>query len=274
MIVPQIVLAAIVFLYGFGCFYSYRYYRDLDEDFDRKAVRWLGLGLAAQLLLLAGRWIANGYPPLDSLEAILTAFSLSLSASLLMGRIKTALPVLTSLFAPFLFLIVFVAALLTFFQGLPLKDSPLMSTAMASHILLTFLGFSHFTLGFGVGVAYWIQEGQLKQHRIRNWSYRLPALEDLDRLTVFHIGMGSLFWVCGLGLGTVQAFELWNKLPLGDPKILGSFLVLMIYACFFLLRWFFEMRGRKSMILVMAGYILALFTFVGVQVFLTTRHAF
>ena len=274
MILPQLVLVTIVILYGLGCFCSYRYYRNLEADFDRKAVRWLGLGLAAQILLLAGEWVANGYPPLDSLEAILTAFSLCLSVTLLMGRIKTPLPVLTSLFAPFLFLIVFVAALLALFRGLPLKDSPLMSGTMASHILLTFFGFSHFTLGFGVGVAYWIQEGQLKQHRIKNWSYRLPALEDLDRLTVFHIGLGFLFWISGLGLGTLQAFQLWNKLPLGDPKILGSFLVLMIYACFFLLRWFFEMRGRKSMILVMAGYILALFTFAGVQVFLTTQHAY
>jgi ABC-type uncharacterized transport system permease subunit len=59
---------------------------------------------------------------------------------------------------------------------------------------------------------------------------------------------------------------------LGDPKILGSVLVLLIYGSFFVLRWGFKMRGRQTMVLVMAGYLLALFTFVGVRIFLTTQH--
>jgi HemX protein len=149
-----------------------------------------------------------------------------------------------------------------------------MSSGMACHIFLTFLGFSHFTLGFGVAVAFWIQEGQLKQRQMKSWSYRLPALEILDSLTVFYIALGFLFWLGGLGLGAVQAFLVWNRLPMDDPKILGSFLVLIIYACFFLLRWGLKIRGKKSMTLVMAGYFLALFTFVGVRVFLTTQHLF
>jgi HemX protein len=96
----------------------------------------------------------------------------------------------------------------------------------------------------------------------------------LDRLTVFYIGFGLLFWLGGLALGTVQAYEVWNRLPWSDPKIVGSFLVLLIYSFFFLLRWGFSMRGRRSMVLVMVGYLLALFTFVGVHVFMTTQHGF
>ena len=273
MIFYVLVLAAVALLYAVSCFYAFKYYRSLDEGADRTAVLWLSIAFTLQALSLAGEWAVHGYAPLDNLEGILTTFSFSLGAAILIGRLKTPLPVLTSLFAPFIFFV----ALLGFLTGLkyvPLMDSNLMTPGMASHIFLTFLGFSHFTVGFGVGVAYWVQEGQLKHHRIKNWSYRLPALEDLDRLTVFYIGLGFLFWMGGLGLGTVQAFEVWNRLPVGDPKIVGSFLVLMIYAGFFLLRWGFKMQGRKSMVLVMVGYVLALFTFVGVRAFLTTQHVF
>jgi len=268
-----VLLALAALLYAVSCFFSFRYYRNLDESSDRLAIQWLSFAFGLQGLSLAGEWAAHGYAPLDSLEGILTAFSFSLGAALLAGRLKMPLPVLTSLFTPFIFFVAFLG-FLTGLKYVPLMDSRLMTPGMASHIFLTFLGFSHFTVGFGVGVAYWIQEGQLKHHRFKNWSYRLPALEDLDRLTVFYIGMGFLFWFGGLGLGTVQAFEVWNRLPIGDPKIVGSFLVLMIYACFFLLRWAFKMRGRKSMVLVMVGYVLALFTFVGVRAFLTTQHVF
>jgi ABC-type transport system involved in cytochrome c biogenesis permease subunit len=75
-------------------------------------------------------------------------------------------------------------------------------------------------------------------------------------------------------LGAREAFLVWHRLPLDDPKILGSFLVLLIYTAFFLLRWGLGLRGRRTMVLVMVGYFLALFTFVGVRVFLTTRHPF
>lgn len=268
-----ILLAAVAALYAFSCFFSFRYYRTLDEGFDRLAIRWLSVAFALQALSLAGEWAVHGYAPLDNLEGILSAFSFSLGAALLIGRLKTPLPVLTSLFAPFIFFVAFLS-FLTGLKYVPVMDSHLMTPGMASHIFLTFLGFSHFTVGFGVGVAYWVQEGQLKHHRIKNWSYRLPALEDLDRLTVFYIGLGFLFWFGGLGLGAVQAFQVWNELPLSDPKIVGSFLVLMIYAGFFLLRWGFKMHGRKSMVLVMVGYVLALFTFVGVQHFMSTQHVF
>src|SRR5579871_833299 len=244
-----VVLPLAALAYAVSCYFSFRYYQRSEESSDHLAIRWLSIAFGLQALSLAGEWVAHGYAPLDNLEGILTAFSFSLGAALLTGRLKTPLPVLTSLFTPFIFFV----ALVGFLSGLnyvPLMDSRLMTPGMASHIFLTFLGFAHFTVGFGVGVAYWVQEGQLKQHRIKNWSYRLPALEDLDRLTVFYIGLGFLFWLGGLGLGTVQAFEVWNRLPVGDPKIVGSFLVLMIYAGFFLLRWGFKMHGRKSMVLV------------------------
>src|SRR5665213_2512032 len=141
-------------------------------------------------------------------------------------------------------------------------------------ILLIFFGFSNFTVGFGVGVAFWVQEGQLKQHQIKSWSYRLPALEILDGFTVFHVGFGFLFWAAGVLLGTVQAYQVWNRLRLLDPKIMGSFLVLVIYALFFVFRWALGLRGKKTMTLVMVGYFLALFTFLGVRLFLTTQHVF
>lgn len=259
--------------YAVSGFYSYRYYRSLEEASDSSAIRWLWAGFLLQLATFTVWWIVSGHAPLDSLEGILLALSLSLAAALLTGRVMTVVPVLTSLFLPFIFFLSLLS-LLAALKGIPLMESRLVTAGMACHILMTFLGFAHFTVGFGVGMAFWVQEGQLKTHRIKSWSFRLPALETLDRLTVYHIGLGFLFWLGGLGLGTYQALEVWNRLPLADPKILGSLLVLLIYAVFFLLRWGLKMRGRKTMVLVMAGYFLALFTFVGVRIFLTTQHTF
>ena len=116
--------------------------------------------------------------------------------------------------------------------------------------------------------------GPKKLKDIQTHTKFVPDLEILDNLTIFHVGFGFLFWSAGLVLGTVQAYQVWNRLPLLDPKILGSFLVLIIYALFFIFRWALGMRGKKTMTLVMVGYFLALFTFLGVRFFLTTQHVF
>jgi ABC-type transport system involved in cytochrome c biogenesis permease subunit len=272
MAVP-ILYAVSVLLLGRAAWTSLRYYRSLEEGHDQTAGKWLSAALLSQGVLIAVQWIQTGYPPLLTLSGILLVITFSLGAVLWMGRLKSTVPLLTSLFLP----LVFFLALMGFavqFRDSVFPNPSLMTIWMAFHIFSIFLGFACFTLGFGVGLAFWIQEGQLKRHQIKAWSFRLPPLELLDRLTVFFIGWGFLFWGTGLVLGVYQAFLVWHQLPLGDPKILGAFLVLLIYAGFFLARWGFKIRGRKTMVLVMLGYFLALFTFVGVQVFLQTQHLF
>ena len=266
-------LAMTVFFYAISCWHSFRYYKNLETAADAVAVRWFKVGFVIQGAALATKGWVDGVAPLTTPQGILSVLAFCLAFALLVGRLKTPVGVLTSLFLPFIFFLS-AAAFVFSFKGGSLMDIGLMTARLACHIFLTFLGFSFFTMGFGVAVAFWIQEGQLKQRQMKSWSYRLPALEILDGLTVFYIGMGFVFWMGGLGLGAVQAFQVWNRLPFDDPKILGSFLVLVIYACFFLLRWGLRVRGRKSMTLVMAGYFLALFTFVGVRIFLTTQHTF
>ena len=263
----------VAFLYGAAGWFSFRYYKNMDDFSDRLAVRWLAGGIVVEGITLAARWVTEGTAPLTTLDGIFLTFSFSLAAALLTGRLKAPVAVLTSLFLPFIFFLS-LAAFGAGLSGRPIMDARLMTPGLASHIFLTFLGFSYFTMGFGVAVAFWMQEGQLKHHQLKSWSYHLPALEILDSLTVFYIALGFLFWLWGLALGSVQAFQVWNRLPFADPKILGSFLVLLIYASFFLLRWGLRVRGKKSMTLVMVGYFLALFTFVGVRVFMTTQHNF
>lgn len=269
----QICYALGTLFLGLAAWFSIRYYQTLEEAFNLKADRWLLFALGAQTLLVVIHWFSTGYPPMLSMSGILLVISFCLGLVLWMGRFKAPVPLLNSLFLPLVFLLALLGFTISF-KDSPFPNPSMMTLWMAFHIISIFLGFACFTLGFGVGMAFWIQEGQLKRHQIKAWSFRLPPLELLDRLTVFYVGWGFLFWVLGLALGTYQAFLVWNRLPVTDPKILGAFLVSLIYAGFFLLRWGLKIRGRQTLMLVMAGYLLALFTFVGVQVFLQTQHIF
>ncbi len=269
----QIPYAFTVLSLVLAAWFSLRYYQTLEDSHDLKAGQWLSGALLVQLSIILWIWVRTGYPPLLSLSGILLTIAFCLGFVLWMGRLQAPVPLLTSLFMP----MVCGIALLGFgvsFRDLAFPNPKIMTFWMSVHIISIFLGFACFTLGFGVGMAFWIQEGQLKNHRMKAWSFRLPPLELLDKLTVFYIGWGFVLWVAGLLLGIYQAFLVWHQLPLGDPKIVGAILVSIIYAFFFLLRWGLKIRGRTTMALVMGGYLLALFTFVGVQVFLQTQHIF
>jgi ABC-type uncharacterized transport system permease subunit len=170
--------AATTFIYGIGCWFSFRYYKTLESFNDQKAFQWLLIGFLSQAVTLGSQWVATGFAPLDRIDGILMILSFSLAATLIFGRVKASVPILVSLFLPFIFLLSFLASAACV-KSVPFMDASLMTKGMIAHILLTFFGFSNFTVGFGVGVAFWVQEGQLKQHQIKSWSYGLPALEIL-----------------------------------------------------------------------------------------------
>ncbi len=267
------ILAGAVLAYGMGCAQSLRYLADFDPALERSASRYLGWGIGFQVLFLAFSWILEGYAPVTNLCEILAVLAFCLGTALALGRLRSPVPLLSSLFLPFLFIL----CALSLIAGLQFKGPMsvlLTDPLIAIHIFLTLLGYAFFTLGFGVGITYWLQESQIKRHQMKKWASLLPALDLLDGLTVFYTGWGFVFWTAGLGLGILQAVKVWGGIPWSDPKILGSFSVLVIYTAFFLCRWGLSMRGKKTMVLFLVGYFLALFTFLGVQVFLNSRHVY
>lgn len=267
------ILGLAVLAYAWGTYQVFRYLIDFDPALEASAFRSLRWGIGFQLFFLGALGFLEGYAPVTNLPEILSVLAFSLGLALWVGRFRVPAPLLSVLFLPFIFLLS-ALAFASQWKGSGPMSALLTQPIIAIHIFLSLLGYCFFTLGFGVGVTYWLQESQIKRHRIQKWANHLPALELLDGLTVFYTGWGFAFWSAGLLLGLFQAVKVWGGIPCSDPKILGSFSVLLIYAAFFLGRWGLGMRGKKTMILVLAGYFLALFTFVGVQVFLNSRHVY
>src|SRR5271157_669137 len=85
--------AAIAFFYAIGCWFTFRYYKNLDETSDRLAARWLTAGFFLQGITLAWKWGMDGFAPLTTMGGILSALSFSLAMTLLIGRLKTPVAV-------------------------------------------------------------------------------------------------------------------------------------------------------------------------------------
>lgn len=136
---------------------------------------------------------------------------------------------------------------------------------MAAHIPLMFMAYAAFALAFGIGLAFLLEEYQLKTKRVSNFVFRLPSLDELDGMVSRVIRFGFPVLTAGLMIGMVWANKAWGQIWSWTPKETWSFVTWLIYAAYLLTRRFGGWRGRKSAYLSIAGFVMVLVTYIGVN---------
>ena len=189
-----------------------------------------------------------------SLLALLTvAVMLGLAA-------RHALHILGAFVLPFALLATGIAA----FAPLPGPPPEALRGALFPlHVITSYLGFAGFAAAFGVAIAYLVQEAELKSRKPQAVTFVLPSLDVLDRLGAGVALAGLAALAAGILTGVLfeqQTAHVWWT---GEPKAVATLVSGAIYAVAFLLRSGFGWRGRRTAWLLIAGFLLALFTFAG-----------
>lgn len=131
------------------------------------------------------------------------------------------------------------------------------------HLFLAFLAFALFMVGFLVGVAFILQDGQLKARHIGRWVQKLPPLAVLEGIHVKAIAWGLLLLtaaiVAGLALNRDQVgvFFTW------DPKQIWVLSTWFFYAAWFQLRHLGRLRGRRGILVAILGFVIVITAFFG-----------
>ena len=234
-------------------------------------------GLAGHTAAILGRWWQSYHLALS--HTPLTLFSEKLRLIILQAPMSNFYESLV-FFAwslPFLALVTFrrymkdylgmvmavAACLLLAYASLGADSSirPLMpalkSNWLLIHLLSCFLGYSAFTLGFGVVILYLVHSH--KSH------LSLPPLQQLDRLLYQATIIGFLLLTLGILTGAVWAETAWGKYWSWDPKEDASLLTWFIYAAMLHARLVKGWQGRRIAWLAIAGFIAVLFTYFGIN---------
>lgn len=157
--------------------------------------------------------------------------------------------------------------------GIPQLPPVLQSFWMALHVSFLFLAYAGFANAFGVGLAYLIQERQLKAPKPSPLVFRLPALDELDAL-VYRIVLWSVpLLTVGLAVGMRWAYLEWGRYWNWDAKETWAVMTWLIYVGYLLMRWVMGWRGRKATYLSIFGFVVAIFTYVGVN-YMSNLHGF
>jgi len=141
------------------------------------------------------------------------------------------------------------------------------------HVFTTFLGYAGIFTACGTGIAYLIQENQLKSRRPAPMLYVLPTLDALDRLNVGLAALVTVFLGAGLASGFLYAAQAWGSEWHWEPKYLASLVAWLAYAGALVLRAVAGWRGKRLARLMVIGFVLMLFAFIGVSLLLPVdRH--
>jgi len=133
------------------------------------------------------------------------------------------------------------------------------------HVWTTYLGFAGFTAAFGVAVAWLVQERELKSRSPTALAFALPPLETIERLTLSLVNHSLLLTGAGILTGVLYLRRTEGVWWAGEPKAVATVVSWAVFAAIPVLRRFAGWGGRRTALLVIAGFVLVLFTFAGLN---------
>ncbi len=145
------------------------------------------------------------------------------------------------------------------------------------HGIFLILGALFTCVAFLAGLMYLLQARRLKLKQPASQGFKLPNLEQTERLNALAITLAFPLLTFGLLIGVVLniegAFATGTRvLSWTDPKILSAAVMWLLFAALLHARFQPVMRGRRVMVLSIIAFAFLLFTMVGVNLLLPTAH--
>lgn len=264
----MILKALVLFSLSF-CFYIFSQLK--GSLILRKAgFVFLCLGFLSLSINILLEGLNSGYLPAFGIRnaLILSAFSICFFFIMLFIRFKVDL--LGGAVALFSCYLVTAALFFDKTHYIGQKDFNVFMTAL--HVFFTFFANAAFFSAFIIGLFYLVQEKNIKLKKHGIIFKRLPSLEVLESSGNFCITWGFFFLTFGLGIGIVWSKHIFGKFLMMDAKEVWSFVIWILYAAIIHGRLTSRWRGRKAAVMAIIGFIIVVFSFVGINIFMDTSH--
>jgi len=156
---------------------------------------------------------------------------------------------------------------------IPHELSPAPPGALTSiHAALISLAYGAFGLSCVAAIMYLTQERNLKFHKLQAILSLLPPIQRLELVVGRLLITGLILLTAGLAIGAYDLSLLQNPQRFrGDPKIIWSALVWVMYLGLMISRWKFAQSGRRFAIGTIGSFAFVLLTFWGTNV-LSSLH--
>ncbi len=242
---------------------------------DKMAIyaKWVLVGgFALHCLTIFARWLITEITPVASFHESLSFFALTLVGIFLLFDLRYRTPILGAFVCP-IALVLMIGG--TVAPRQPIAPNPILdSWWFPIHVTLAFLGHAVFAIAGIAGVMYLLQERMLKSKKFSGLFYRLPSLDVLDSINYKCLTFGFPLMTMGIISGAIWANSAWGGYWRWDPKETWALITWFLYAALLHGRLTVGWRGRRAAIFAIIGFLCLLFTFFGVNMFLSGVHTF
>jgi ABC-type transport system involved in cytochrome c biogenesis permease subunit len=138
----------------------------------------------------------------------------------------------------------------------------LQSSWLVLHVSFSFIGEAFFAVAFFASLYYFSVKDPEKK-------------KTADTLTARCISIGYPIFTAGaLVFGAVWAQAAWGRYWSWDPKETWALITWLVYTAYLHARYVGKLRGRITAVLSITGFLLALFTFFGVNYLVSGLHSY
>jgi len=219
------------------------------------------------------RAIFSKFFPLATAFDALSFFAWLIIGLFLVMRYRDPSPIFGSIATPLASVLMLYGSTLSYQIREPLVPI-LKSWWLPIHVSLALAGNGIFALIAVGGLMYMIQERLIKTKKIGRYHRLLPSLETLDSINRRGLPLGFFFLTLGIISGALWAGSAWGFYWSWDPKETWSLITWFVYAAIIHQRLALGWRGKRAAVLAILGFVLVIFTFIGVSALLGGHHAF
>lgn len=224
----------------------------------------LGFGFHTAAMLLRG-FRLDRCPVTNLYEATTFAMWTIVAVYLVVG-LWARLRFLGAFASPALFAIG-VFALMPNLDALQSKRPELPAAWTSVHAALMSLSYGAFGLSAVAALMYLTQERNLKFHKLQAVFSLMPPIQRLEAAAGRLLASGFILLTLGLLSGLVDLTRINNPhLYRGDPKIVWTVGVWLLYLGLLIMRWRFAQGGRRFALSAIGSFVFVLLTFWGTNV--------
>lgn len=237
--------------------YAYDFMKGTKQFANSKRL-FLFLTLLTHAVYLLLRTIAFDHPPITNVFEIFTVLAFAISFSYFILELVTDIRGT----GPFIIIISIIFQLIStiFIQDLLIVKEVLRNNLLGSHVLSALIGYSGITISAVYGFLYLTLYKDLKYNKFGLVFNRLPSLEVLERLSFYSAVFGFSLLTIAITIGIIWLPKAFPNFAYTDPKLVGTFLVWLLYGIGIISKISGKVRGRKLILLSIVGFVIAIFS--------------
>lgn len=150
----------------------------------------------------------------------------------------------------------------------------LRSKLLGTHVSSALIGYVGLALAAVYGFLYIMLYRNIKAKRFNAFYTKLPNLEILEQMTAISIAIGFVFLGIAIAVGIIWLPRAFEQFSYFDPKLVITICIWILYGAGLLAKQYSGLKGRRFMILAIAGFVVSFFSLTVGNLYFSNFHNF